>query len=405
MKRLAILSVIMAAVILLVAGCGEYATYTPSALDLTRLATEVPDGPVKQTAEAIALSRFGTAQAAESQAQLAQVTAQVAEMTRQAYDQQARQQYVMLTAAAQATQDAHRRELEQQHVWATQQAANATQVAQATAQTVAIQATQQAQAIEATATERAYQATSTAEALSQQATATAEARNVAATTTAQHKADVATATAAAIAYEATSTRQAWEAKTTATAEYHQATAQAAHATMTRQAEKREEVLGYGKDYGIPLVLLVIAGGIGVLVIYGIRQQARRPVVYPRNLLGDAEPMACPVQGGGYTFVDLDRQPGPALQVLPDGTVNAPLLRSAGQEERTTARDQMLDAVSRPRLGGGQKAPAPALPAPPQAPAPGLRSVRVLRRLDQAERAGYLPPPLVAALAADWEVEE
>jgi len=244
-------------------------------------------------------------------------------------------------------------------------------------------ATAQALSIQATAEQRSYEAT-----------ATAEARNVAATAAAQHKADVATAT-----------RQAWEGRTTATAESHQATVQVAHATMTRQAEQREAVLGYGRDYGIPAVLLILGAGLLAFIVYAVRQQARRPVVYPRNVLGDAEPMAVPVQGGGYTFVDLDRQPGPALTVLPTGQVAAPLLRSAGQEERTTARDQLVDATSRPKLGAGHKGQSPALPAPPQAPAPGLRSVRVLRRLDQAGKAGFLPPPLIEALAADWEEEQ
>ena len=115
-------------------------------------------------------------------------------------------------------------------------------------------------------------------------------------------------------------------------------------------------------------------------------------------------MAVPVEGGGYTIVDLDRQPGSALQVFPDGTVTAPQLRSVGQEERTTARDQAVDATTRPRLGGGHRSQTPALPAPPEAPAPGLRSVRVLRRLDQAKTAGFLPPTLVEALATDWEEE-
>jgi hypothetical protein len=200
---------------------------------------------------------------------------------------------------------------------------------------------------------------------------------------------------------ATATQQAWSARTTATAESAQATAGAYHATMTREAEQREIVLGYGRDYGIPVVLLLVAAGFGWLAWYGIQEYKKRPVVYPRNLLGDAEPMAVPVEGGGYNFVDLDRQPGPVLKVLPSGEVEAPQLRSTAQEERTTARDQAVDAATRPKLGGGNRGVQPALPAP-EAPAPGLRSVRVLRRLDQAGRAGFLPPALVESLQADWE---
>ena len=353
--------------------------YVPSANELTRIAQEWPDSdPLKPTAQAVALERYATAAAAES-------IAEQAEATRQAADAQAQQQYRYMTAVAQATEDAHRREMEQKWQWATQQAANATQIAQATEMAISVEMTAQAMAAQATAQAAAIRAT-----------ATAEAYSLAATATAQHKADVATAT-----------QQAWEAKTTATAESWQATQQSVHATMTRQAEKREEILGYGRDYGIPIVLLLLGGGMIAFLVYAARQYQKRPIVYPRNVLGDAEPMAVPVEGGGYTFIDLDRQPGPALIALPDGTVHAPQLRSAGQEERTTARDQLVDAMARPKLGAGQKAQTPALPVapPPRPPAPGLRSVRILRRLDQAGRAGLLPPTLVEALAADWEEEQ
>jgi len=177
--------------------------------------------------------------------------------------------------------------------------------------------------------------------------------------------------------------------------------------MTRQAEKREEVLGYGRDYGIPLVLLAIAGGISALIVYGLREYNKRPRIYPRSILGDAEPMAVPIDGGGYTFIDLDRQPGSVLTALPSGAVHAPQLRSTAQEERTTARDQMVDAATRPKLGAGHaenNTPSIALSPPPTPPAPGLQSVRMLRRLDQAARGGLIPGPLLASMAADWETE-
>ena len=281
------------------------------------------------------------------------------------------------------------------------QATSAARSVQATAE--AVQATRQTFEFAQTATSSAIRETQTAEAI--RATQTAEALARAATATAQHKADLSTATAEALAYEATVTRRAWEGWQTATAAALQATAQSYAATATRAQEKRDMVLAYGRDYGVPLLLLLVAGGIAALVVYAVREYRKRPVIYPRNFLGDAEPMAFRDTGGGYTLVDLDRQPGPVLQVLPDGRVNAPQLRSAGQEERTTARDQAVDAATRPRLGGGHRSQTPALPAPPEAPAPGLRSVRVLRRLDQAERVGLLPPPLVEALAADWEEGE
>ena len=169
------------------------------------------------------------------------------------------------------------------------------------------------------------------------------------------------------------------------------------------------MLGYGRDYGIPVVLLALLGCIVALVVHAVRQLAKRPVVIPRNPLGDAETVAVPVAGGGYTFLDPDLPPGPAITVLADGTVHAPQLRGPGQEERTKARDQLTDMTTRPRLGSGHKGngvgtPAVPLAPPPRPPAPGLRRVAILRRLDQAETAGMLPPGVVATLQADWEVE-
>jgi len=351
-------------------GCEGYETYTPSAVDLTSLAEQY-HGDDKPAIQGTAVARYLTAEAAQTQAEQAAAQAALAQATQRAAAAAAEHQLTMLTAEAQATRDTLSAQATQQALSAqgtaqamameaTRQAANATAQAQATAQAIAIAATAQAQAIEATATERAYRATATQQALAQAATSTAEARNVAATATAQYKADV-----------ATSTRMAWEGKTTATAESVQATSAAYQATATRAAEEREVILGYGRDYGIPIVLLIIAGGLGALAVYGLREYRKRPVIYPRSILGDAEPMACPVQGGGYTFVDLDRQPGPALQVLPSGQVTAPLLRSPEQEERTTARDQAVDGMSRPRLGSGHKdgGQAPTLATSPIAASP------------------------------------
>jgi len=401
MKRLTIMSVILVVVILLLAGCEQYATYTPNAGDLTALA-EHYDGEDKAMVQETAVARYLTAEAA--QAAQAQAQAQIAQLeaTRQAAQNQEQRQYLAMTAEAQATAETFRMQVTQQAMSAqataetfrlqtTQQAALVTQCAQETAQAVAVAATAQAVAIEGTRQTAAIWATQTAEARNWAGTATAEALAREATATAQYKADV-----------ATETRQAWEGKTTATAESWQATRQSYGATATRQQEQREEVLAYGRDYGIPIVLLALVVCIGALAAYGLREYKKRPVIYPRNFLGDAEPMAVPVTGGGYTFVDLDRQPGPAITVLPSGQVTAPLLRSPQQEERTTARDQVTDAMTRPKLGSGRRTEAPELPAPPEAPAPGLRSVRVLRRLDQAGHAGFLPPTLIDSLQADWE---
>jgi hypothetical protein len=375
-------------VLLLLAGCDDSSGY-----DRTYRATPtIPalTGPLQATADAIALERYATRSAAEVRAVEAQA--------------QATAQAAIYAATVQAVEA----QQVQERLWATQQAAQLTAQAQGTLQARAMDATMQAEAIRATQVERSYQATATAQALDRQATATADARYWQATQEAARATHQAQATADALAYQATATRDAWQARTTATAESAQATQQTYRATATRQAQQREVVLAYGRDYGIPVVLLILGGCLMALIVYTIRQHAKRPIIYPRNFLGDAEPMAVPMQGGGYTFVDLDRQPGPALQLLPDGQVNAPQLRGAGQEERTTARDQLVDMTSRPKLGSGKgSAGMPSLPMapPPTPPAPGLRSVRVLRRLDHAKQVGFLPGPMIAALEADWEVEQ
>jgi chemotaxis protein histidine kinase CheA len=334
---------------------------------------------LQPTAEAIALERYGTQSAME----LAAIEAQA-----QATAEAARVQATLTALAAQR---------EAQRDAATLQAAEATARAEQTRQ--AIQATREAQAWSATATaqERDYRATATRQAWEGEQTQQAFEATKAAE-----------ATAGALAFQATATRQAWEGHQTATAESVQATQQAYQATATRQAQQRDEVLAYGRDYGIPVVLLVVVIGIGALVVYGIRQHARRPMVIQRDLRGDAPPLALPAADGGWNLVDLDRQPGHVTRLLTSGDTLAPQFRSAGQEERTTARDQLVDATTRPRLGAskGSNRQAPTLPVtpPPQAPAPGLRSVRVLRRLDQAGTAGFLPGPLLASLQADWEEE-
>ena len=124
------------------------------------------------------------------------------------------------------------------------------------------------------------------------------------------------------------------------------------AAAARQAQQQEKILAYGRTYGIPAVLLALLGCIVALVVYALRQYARRPIIYqPNNLLDDA-------------------------------TTAHPKLET-GQED-----------------GGGT--PARLVPMPPPMPsAPGLRSVRILRRLDQARRAGFLSGPLLASLEAAW----
>jgi hypothetical protein len=363
----------------LLTGCEEAARkmqtpgYAPSANELTRIANEWPEGdPLKPTAQAVALERFATAQANES-------AAEAAAATQQAAQEQANRQYQIMTAEAQMTAEAHQREMEKRNQWATQQAANATEVADATAMAVAVEATREARHARATAQAEAAEATRTA----QQAQATATERSA----------------------RATMTRVVQETEQTATAS-------AAQATRTHQEYQREQNLAAFRDYGLP-VLIILVGGLvvgvtGVVFLRWVQDYLSRPVQYERSLLGDFQPLAFRDGKGGWTLVDLDRQPGHATRILPSGEVEAPQVRSAGQEERTTARDQLSDMHTRPQIGSGKPStPPPELPmeSPPRAPAPGLRSVRVLRKIEHVDQSGYLPRPLLESIETDWEVEQ
>jgi hypothetical protein len=314
-RRLAILLGVIALAALAVFGCEVYTTTVSTTTVYTTTIPPVDNRLLDGTAQAIALERYAVQSAVEMNAiQTHQANA------------------TALAASYQATSNAAQAILEQQRLAAAQQAAAAAAQAQAAADAIA-----------ATAIERAYQATVTQQALEWEATATA-----------LYKAEMATATAQAMAFEATATRIAWEARTTATAESVQATQAVYQAAAARQAQQQERILAYGRNYGIPAVLLALLGCIVALVVYALRQYARRPIIYqPNNLLGDA----------------------------------------------TTAR---------PKLGTGQEdggeTPARLVPLPPtpsMPPAPGLRSVRILRRLDQARRAGFLSGPLLASLEAAW----
>ena len=370
-------AVILAGVILAVSGCGPAEWHNQQWSDGTQPTVEAVDVGVYGTMAALEVQEKMAHLDATAQAGIVQATMEAIRAQADVHRLAATRQAAAATSSAwdrylQATSAAHEREIQLTAVaYATQEA----RAAAATAQAMSIEATRAAYELEATRQQEQW---------NREATATAQAR-----------ADVATAQAWAAAMQATGTAQVVQ----ATRDSHQATA-------TRAAEIREENLGYARDYGLPLlgfclmVLVILAG------VWIAREWRKRPIVYPRSLLGDAEPMAVRRHDGGYTLIDLDRQPGPVLQLLPSGDVDAPKLRSAGQEERTTARDQLLDATTRPRLGGGHSSQAPVLPEPPQAAPEGLTGVRILRRLDQAPTAGLLPPGQVEAIEAVWrEVED
>lgn len=338
-------------------------------------------GPLQGTADAIGLERYATRSAVEVSA--AEVAAQA---TAQA-------------AVFKATHVALQQELARENQWATQQADRATHTAQAAAA-----------AVEATRAETSYRATSTADAQSSAATATVEAERWQATRQALESTRVAEATTGALALQGTVVGATRQANHTATAEAVAAAQMAHQATATRAAEQREVTLGYARDYGIPLGLVLFLTGLAGLAVFFIRQMAKRPQIIPRDDLGDAPLIRISSPDGSERYLDLDRQPGALVEVLADGRVSAPQLRDPGQEERTTARDQVGDAMTRPRLGGGHRAARPSAlpmtPLPPPPSAPGLRKVAVFRTLGQASKAGMLPPPLAQAVEADWEeVEE
>jgi hypothetical protein len=246
-------------------------------------------------------------------------------------------------------------------------------------------AEQTRQAIRATREAQAWAATATTQERDYRATATRQAWEGMQTQEAMEATQAAEATAGALAFQATATRQAWEGYQTATAESagatqaaYDATQQAYQATATRQAQQREEVLAYGRDYGIPVVLLVVTGGLCGLIVWGIRKLARRPVVIDRDFRGDAKPLALPVEGGGWTFVDVDRQPGP-------GDHGAAQRRG---ERATTAQR---------RPGGAHRRPRPAH-RPDHAPQAGQRA-----QGEQGRNAGRAPRPSAKAASA-WAAQ-
>ena len=371
--------VVVVLVGLTLAGCGDFATYTPSS-------REWSDG-AQATIEGVDVARIGTLSAldvqekqihldATAQAAIVAVTVEAFRARAEVDRMAATRQSAAATTAAwdravQATTAAHDREVQ------------LTAVAHATQEARSIAATTEAAAIHATRQADELEATRQAEQWERNATATAWARD----------------------YEATAQAEYDARRASATAEVIQATRDSHQATATRAAEKREETLGAARDFGLPmlglaLILASIAG-----IVWLVRQWVSRPQIVERSLLGDAQPVMVKGRDGRWQFLDLDRQPGPVIELLPDGGASAPQLRTPAQEERTTSRDQMADAMTRPRLGGGHGAQPVQMAEPPQARPEGLTGVRVLRTLGQASTAGLLSPPAVEAIEAVWSEPE
>lgn len=350
------------------------------------------------TIEGVDLERIGTLSAldvaerqlhldATAQAAIVAVTVEAFRARAEVDRQAATRQSAAATSAAwdrnvQATTAANDR-----HLQATEAASRATAEAAAI-----VNATADARAVAATADARRIEETRQAVAI--QATQEHERWTMAATSTAW-----------ASQYEATAQAEYDARRASATSEVIQATRQSHAATATRAAEKREETLGAARDFGLPMLglALVLAAIIGI--VWLVREWMNRPKVMQRSLLGDAEPVMVRGRDGRWMFLDMDRQPGPVIELLPEGGASAPQLRSPAQEERTTSRDQALDGVSRPRLGGGHSAQPVAMAEPPQARPEGLQGVRILRSLSQASTAGLLSPPAVEAIEGVWAQPE
>ncbi len=375
---------------LLLTGCEEYATYTPSAVDLTRIAVEWPDDdPAKPTVQAIAIQRYATAMAAESQAQELQLTVD-------AIQAQADQQKAILTAEAGVTADAL-------HVRATTEALNI----QATQSAMAIEATRTAEARIAAemATRDAAQATATQQAHNVQATATQRAYNAQATTDARNAtATVVSATAQAAAAQATQTIQAH--RDNATATVISATAQA----VALQAE-RERWLHPFRIAGV--ILLVLAGALALAWLgWRFAQVAEDRARVIRRRPDEGEPIIVWRERWGLPL----RAFGPVVDATP-GQERAPQLAPVEAQEATTMRQQTANALQA-RLAGEiarAKSKFPILtrkqrplPQPPtfkparlRTPSPGLSNVVAVRDLTDATEQGILNPQLAQAIEGQW----
>ena len=222
----------------------------------------------------------------------------------------------------------------------------------ATATAMAWQATATTQAAQATATARAWEATATAQAA--RATATTRAQAVQATATA--RVGWATATADAILWQqaATATRSAWEVQATSTAVAAAAiaTAQAAQAEQARLEAERARLVYPVRAYGPWVVLAVTV----ILLTWGgylaFPALAARLRAVPRDRRGDAPVLLLPKPGGGIVVVDPDRSFGPATVI--DTEVTQPQLVPPEYQDRTTARDQAVDLVTRGLPGERRK---------------------------------------------------
>lgn len=262
-------------------------------------------------------------------------------------------------ALQQGTVGAAGEAVNQQQQLATQQAAQATARAQAT-----LDAQATLVALERQATARAI---ATEQALAQLSAfalqLTAEANAVQATAT--HEAVRATATAQALNLQATATERAFQATETAQTLNREATATvlAIQIAQTATAEEAQEQEQFTR-YGLIALFFVLAIGMVLALLLVVQRLTERPLF---RLPYVSERTASRVIDHEPARVVRDRQARlepPPLEVID--------LQAESGEPLVTY------------------------------PAPGLRSIHTLRRLEQAEKAGAIPPSLVDVLLADWE---
>jgi hypothetical protein len=310
-----------------------------------------------------------------------QISAQSLEMTVSPQQATATAAVVTATAVAaaqQGTLDAAQATVQQQNLIATQQAAQVTAQAQATA------------SAQAALTASAQQLTAQAQAEAA-ATATAQQLAAQAQATATEEAARSTATAEALSRDATATERAYSATTTTEALNRELTAaavalQVTQAALAEEAQRRQEAFRTAfAVVGAGLVLSLI-----VVMAIGLRWLSQERAAASPDALA-----------AGETLI-LREGPCPPIMVQPDGTVQIPLLEEGVEQTCTLSQGQLTEVLNWARSGaqGGEDV-LPPLPAS-GLPAPGLRSIHSLRRLEQAEKSGAISPELVAALEADWD---
>ncbi|MCP4542293.1 MAG: hypothetical protein GY832_34660 [Chloroflexi bacterium] len=296
-------------------GCnGQYATYTPSAADLTTIAEQMPEGPTKVAVQSTAVARYLAAIEAER-------TITAARAAENAAQSELDIQTAAMTAEAQST------------ITAQENIARATRSAldtRATVQALDALATTQAQSVQATATAESRNATATATAAIAQATATAEARAVRAT------AEMATATMQAAVDSVEKTRQASQAVIL------QATAHA----VQRQDQMDETVQGVRTAAPWVGLLAIVITIIGLIIYFAPVVKARASVI--RRKHDETEALYVTLE----QIVAPARMFGPLLDLIGE---RAPQLAPPELQDRTTARAQLANVVSAAQGAGKRMA--------------------------------------------------